>query len=188
MGVLFDFGPIESALTHLLESPYPPADLTPPMRIPNSATRAAHTKSIHLLLIDIAATRKTIEVLKGKLDRLKDGLCYREAAVRTNLAPVASLPPEVLGEIFLFTMAQTPTSRTSLILSHVNSSWRAISISTRELWTHIQVPSRSDGEEMFKEFALRSGALPLHIVRLGHRPGADNTVSLNIDIHPVHAS
>lgn len=186
MRVLFDVGAVEAALAPLLVYEHPAVDLMPTIRTPNLAARAAHAKSLQSLLDDITATRNAVELLGEKLERLKRDLRCREVAVKAALAPVTSLPLKVLRRILLTTVARSPTSRTSLNLSHVNSNWRSLSLSTRELWTNIEVPSHCDGSEMFEEFAQRSGTLSLRVIRLGPGPESLYTVPLRINLSPTH--
>lgn len=49
----------------------------------------------------------------------------------------------------------------TFVLSHVSSSWRAVSLGLRELWTIIQVPYRRT--EMVHEFARRAGDMRMEL-------------------------
>lgn len=58
------------------------------------------------------------------------------------LAPHKQLPPEILREIFLFCVDDTPSlppvkNRAPLLLCHISSTWRAVAMKTPQLWKDV---------------------------------------------------
>ncbi|TDL18947.1 hypothetical protein BD410DRAFT_822286 [Rickenella mellea] len=57
---------------------------------------------------------------------------------------ILQMPPEIMSEIFSLCIPTTPSFRVTdapLLLTHVNSSWRACAISNTTFWDHITLPS-----------------------------------------------
>ncbi|KAJ7483451.1 hypothetical protein FB451DRAFT_1170051 [Mycena latifolia] len=82
--------------------------------------------------------------LRNQLKELEEEhavLSSYHAQNRAILSPLRRMPPEVLGQIFSWTL---PSARTRIgrdlesspwILTHISSRWRAISLSTPSLWS-----------------------------------------------------
>ncbi|KAF5361658.1 hypothetical protein D9758_007306 [Tetrapyrgos nigripes] len=94
------------------------------------------------------------------------------------LSPTRRLPPEIVAAIFTYTLPHdhfpTRSSKASpLLLGRVCSQWRAVSLSTPELWNrmHIVIPSSADSGllcqvltkrvEYVATWLSRAGALPI---------------------------
>ncbi|KAJ7116043.1 hypothetical protein C8R44DRAFT_794003 [Mycena epipterygia] len=63
-----------------------------------------------------------------------------EASTINALAPIASLPPEILSHIFLFCVSNSCERQSSLdwlAVAHVTHRWREIALACPELWANI---------------------------------------------------
>ncbi|KAJ7482177.1 hypothetical protein B0H11DRAFT_1666321, partial [Mycena galericulata] len=105
-----------------------------------------------------AKTRTRLNFLDDEIARLWDRLGELEGE-RTSLAkyhpqltrilsPLRRMPPEILAEIFSWTLPSLPEAmhrsdnrftiqESPWLLTHVSRRWRAVSISTPELWSLI---------------------------------------------------
>ncbi|KAJ7602850.1 hypothetical protein DFH06DRAFT_950140, partial [Mycena polygramma] len=71
-----------------------------------------------------------------------------QAQNRTILSPLRRMPPEILGEIFSWTLASIadalergryrPTD-SPWVLTHVSRSWRAVAVSNPSLWSLVAI-------------------------------------------------
>ncbi|KAF8735535.1 hypothetical protein AX14_001903 [Amanita brunnescens Koide BX004] len=120
--------------------------------------------------------------------------------------PLNTLPPEVLGKIFMYALQHPEEKRLGMpnpsILCSVCSKWRDIALSTPQLWTRVvaTILSGISSERAERKVALlnawigRSGTLPLTLyLRHGWRDmnndkNADDPVVLFIDALTRHAS
>lgn len=172
MTVLFDVTPVERALHPILAYSYPAIDLSPIIRLPNAASRAFRANQLATVLRDISETRDAVARLETCLEEVVFGLRQRRAAALTALAPVTGLPTEILREVFFLVADSDKTSKARIVLSHVSSSWRAVSLGFKELWTIIQVPHSCP--DMVHEFARRSEDLRLELSTLSTSRWPDN--------------
>lgn len=87
----------------------------------------------------------------------------RIAYLKSLDAPVARLPPEILGMIFVFYSKQSPPQRLRL----VSQRWRTTVDSTPQLWERVSFkPFRHNiavASEVLTHWAQRAGACPLNI-------------------------
>ncbi|KAF7345523.1 ABC protein [Mycena venus] len=119
----------------------------------NTPPEDSETTFIHSIVSDADARLACIDDEISKLQKRVKQLKEKRALVssyRTQnngiLSPLRRMPPEVLGEIFLWTL---PTSTEKLerskfyladspwVLTHICSRWRAISVSIPSLWSLI---------------------------------------------------
>ncbi|KAJ7483485.1 hypothetical protein FB451DRAFT_107141 [Mycena latifolia] len=95
----------------------------------------------------LAHLEKEISRLQDRLQQLRNeqGLLSRYRAQNTAiLSPLRRMPPEVLAEIFSWTLPSIEDasrkfheSHSPWVLTHVSSRWRAIALSTPSLWSRI---------------------------------------------------
>ncbi|KAJ7607983.1 hypothetical protein FB45DRAFT_1067713 [Roridomyces roridus] len=97
------------------------------------------------------ARRRGVSIVEsmGRADSGAHYTCSISRKPPTRLSPVRSLPSEILGEIFAWTLPTVAeaSDRTSFKfhhspwnLTHVCSRWRAIAISTPSLWSLLVLP------------------------------------------------
>lgn len=168
MAALFDTGPAEAALASLLAFSYTSLNLIPQSCLVDGTERISHRKALLAHLRDIRATCRAVSTIEHQIATLVYKLkAYDDAAV-TALAPVSGLPNELLEEIFLAVVADDRSPRSRMILSHVSSRWRQVSVGLQPLWTVIDLPSVRQSRT-FRMFAQRSGELrtELSLVSLG---------------------
>ncbi|KAJ7636508.1 hypothetical protein FB45DRAFT_1001581 [Roridomyces roridus] len=96
------------------------------------------------------------------------------AGLQSALAPIRTVPNEILGEIFLMYRNEALSERNysvlnakrpPLVLAHVSSLWRTVCLSDARLWDHIHVHSaaRMPPTTTLKEIFKRSRMRPLDI-------------------------
>lgn len=163
-----------SPVPHLLQNNSPPSDLE------REHTRA-EISGVHADLIqldnEIAGARDsdTLCALQNRRDTLKK-YHYQHAAV---LSPVRTLPPELLGEIFITSLptvwkntARAPKHSLSykgavLLPGQVCRHWRNVALATPRLWSAISVdPPRGGDLNLMKSWLSRSAQSPV-IIALG---------------------
>jgi hypothetical protein len=114
------------------------------------------------------------------MQRLKDSVSLerrelgaKRKELHSKRQPINSLPAELLIHFFLtFTDADSDTShdlsevyrRAPVIISHVSSSWRSISLSTSQMWSRISVRTMVWNARPIVAFLARSGTTPLDII------------------------
>ncbi|KAJ7757446.1 hypothetical protein B0H16DRAFT_664592 [Mycena metata] len=80
-----------------------------------------------------------------ELRRKRVSLLRYRARNRRILSPLRRLPPEVLAEIFAWTLPTDPKnnsiqiSQSPWLLSHINRYWRTVCISTPSLWSFFAI-------------------------------------------------
>ncbi|KAJ7737089.1 hypothetical protein B0H16DRAFT_1379746, partial [Mycena metata] len=93
---------------------------------------------------EIAPLRDRLRQLEKHRAMLLD---HRERT-RAPLSPLRRMPPEVLGEIFLWTMdpvldrlrqGRIDTSRSPWLLTQICSPWRSVAVSTPSLWSQVTI-------------------------------------------------
>ncbi|KAJ7137954.1 hypothetical protein C8R44DRAFT_607011, partial [Mycena epipterygia] len=95
----------------------------------------------HLALVEreISRLRERVKYLEGERVSLSDHI----AENNDILSPLRRMPPEVLGEIFSWTLPSINALRfggfgvtdSPWVLTHISSRWRAVSLSTPSLWS-----------------------------------------------------
>ncbi|KAJ7023844.1 hypothetical protein C8F04DRAFT_1133442 [Mycena alexandri] len=99
----------------------------------------------------LAGFDNEIAPLRNRLRQLEEHravlLNYR-ARTRAPLSPLRRMPPEVLGEIFSWTMSpvldrlrrgRIDTSRSPWLLTQICSAWRRVAVSTPSLWSQVTI-------------------------------------------------
>jgi len=84
--------------------------------------------------VELYALEQLRNVLESRKDTLKTKVFSEQACV----APITSLPTELLRHIFILGSRDDPATFPVLV-SHVSCYWREISLSTSPLWSTIQV-------------------------------------------------
>ncbi|KAG2364857.1 hypothetical protein BDR07DRAFT_1400478 [Suillus spraguei] len=116
---------------------------------------------------DISAlTSKAQTEIDDELAALKERMTYLRTR-RNSLSPISSIPPEILGAIFVHHVQETqllhpPDSLAVLSwlnIGHVCSHWREVALGTPELWATPFLSSLQATEEML----IRSKMAPLNL-------------------------
>ncbi|KAJ7138192.1 hypothetical protein C8R44DRAFT_661243, partial [Mycena epipterygia] len=105
----------------------------------------------------ISKAGASLALVEHELSRLRDQVKQLEekrASLLTHLAkntailsPLRRMPPEVLGEIFAWTLPSVDAlmregfvvENSPWVLTHVSSHWRAVALSTPFLWSLVVV-------------------------------------------------
>jgi hypothetical protein len=90
----------------------------------------------------VVSFRRTFRRSYGILRKLHTATTDERAAVECK---ISCLPPELLAQIFILAQAESNQHpffdgiRFEVLLSHVSRHWRAVSLTTRSLWNHIDI-------------------------------------------------
>ncbi|KAJ7658580.1 hypothetical protein B0H17DRAFT_345580 [Mycena rosella] len=125
----------------------------------------------------LADIEKKISEVRRRLQQLEDeraSLSKYRAQNNAVVSPLRHMPPEVLAEIFSWTL---PTTREALdrrkfdindgpwVLTHISSRWRAVALSTSALWSRVDVncgQPRANPLPMLKTQIERAHKLKIH--------------------------
>jgi hypothetical protein len=119
------------------------------------------------LALRIEDMRKARINLCNQVNALDTAIASAEleySQVTNLLAPVSSIPEEVLSIIFqaAYELSTVPVE---MIVSQVTQTWRRVALSTPRLWTkiHLLVGHSWSPVNIAEKYLSRSGALPLHL-------------------------
>ncbi|KAJ7208760.1 hypothetical protein B0H12DRAFT_1158337, partial [Mycena haematopus] len=86
---------------------------------------------------EIVQVHLRLKQLEAERDRLSS---YRAQSCAI-LSPLRRMPPEILGEIFSWTIPALPdrTRYSPWFLTHISRRWREIAVSTPSLWSRVVV-------------------------------------------------
>jgi hypothetical protein len=143
---------------------------------PTDSQRALILKALEDMLSDRHQLDQEIKGVKAVLEQL-----LRERRVLSQhivfnsalLASVRRMPPEIISEIFCSCLddprdadLRPRPNRVPLVLTRICRSWRAIALSTPELWSRLDIcvegfsPLKMD---LVKEWFARTGVHPLYL-------------------------
>lgn len=128
--------------------------------------------------LKLDADRARLEDIKAQITHLEvalAALCSKETQIQAQLDsykfPISTVPPEILGEIFLHSIPQPPEfpplvgplSPTNL--THICRYWRQVALGTPALWSAIWSKFGLDAPEWhaFQAWLERSGGTPLRM-------------------------
>ncbi|KAL4264321.1 F-box domain-containing protein [Pleurotus pulmonarius] len=103
-------------------------------------------------------TLKAIRAIDHQLSQL-DHSARTLRSRRNALAPISTLPPEILSMVFMYMEAASNHSLAWIKVSHVCQHWRAVALDSPRLWTNIVLSRPKWTREMLK----RSKMAPLDI-------------------------
>ncbi|TFK63114.1 hypothetical protein BDN72DRAFT_964124 [Pluteus cervinus] len=105
----------------------------------------------------------------------------QEPLISSDSSPVASLPPEILPLIFLDVLRASRAKHSAILtISRVSQHWRAIALSTPELWTWIDTPDMG----IIQSFMVRAKNRPLSIAFSEIR--SDNHIPITAVLKSLH--
>ncbi|KAJ7240391.1 hypothetical protein B0H12DRAFT_1189595 [Mycena haematopus] len=159
----------------------------------------------------LRAREADFERILGEMQRLKDSVSLerrqleaKRKELHSELLPINWLPAELLIHIFVILTeadadSHNPTEvyhRAPVIISHVSSLWRSISLSTSQMWSRISVQSVAWNASPILTFLARSGMAPLDIVFISpetitvqeeHRRAVQLLTHLSYDIRRIRS-
>ncbi|KAF8314467.1 hypothetical protein DL93DRAFT_1068063 [Clavulina sp. PMI_390] len=140
----FDDTPIRKARTSLEDFRYPAMHPLPILML-NMSERGPTRSNLARAISDVDSVTSCVIDVQEKLAEIACDLRLWKAKIVNSLAPINSLPHEILQLIFGFTMTNTARDlKRSMCLSHVCSRWRIASISASTLWSHIRISHQRD--------------------------------------------
>ncbi|KAI0350102.1 hypothetical protein OH77DRAFT_1103071 [Trametes cingulata] len=115
---------------------------------PNSVPAASVRETVRK---EVDARRATISGLLQEIAQLH--------TVHNTVAPINSLPPELLYIIFSYVSYSSRRNNNLLTTTHVCTLWRDVTLHAPALWTNIALQHRAG----LKAFVERSKTLPLRV-------------------------
>ncbi|KAJ7475208.1 hypothetical protein B0H11DRAFT_2235834 [Mycena galericulata] len=162
---MFDAPVKESAVSHLVHCNLPPSQAQ--MQIAQTILSQAKLE-MNKLEARIAALNSASDEAELVVRGIQEaGECASQ--MQSILSPLRRLPPELLAEIFVFCGAHKvyyyPSQRKPpLLLLRVCRTWRAVALSTPELWARLEWCLRTPKDvDIIDTWISRSGARPLHL-------------------------
>ncbi|KAJ6592507.1 hypothetical protein B0H19DRAFT_6990 [Mycena capillaripes] len=162
-------------LNHLLTSNEAPTEAEiSPMRL----TISEMQDQVDALDAEIYHLRTTLGILFVRRQEAVDLVCQHSAI----LSPVRRVPPELICEIFAWTLDRDDegaASRPPWHLGHICHSWRNAALAYPHLWRSISIPSLSHPSEdvslrlMIECLLLRSGNASLDVLLQGVQMNTD---------------
>ncbi|KAF9027034.1 hypothetical protein BDZ89DRAFT_1067209 [Hymenopellis radicata] len=124
---------------------------------------SAPTTEISALATEILRVEVLLATLKKHHTYLDKHIQRSDAYVKPS--PIRQFPTEILSLIFAAacTSFEPADYKTPLNISLVCSKWRAITLSTPTLWSHIYVGSSLRGRDIFEYYLRQCGKLPISI-------------------------
>ncbi|KAJ7157389.1 hypothetical protein C8R46DRAFT_1114362 [Mycena filopes] len=157
---LFTLG---GSYSHLITSNAPPTDPEATEIRQIIARGRAH---VHDLGIEIDQLQRAIAALREERRDVQNRITLHVAV----LSPLRIFPPEILGQIFRWSLPAPKTRTVSFTaqspwnISRVSRGWRTVSIGSPELWSHIRVhASRTVPIQALETQLERSKPRPLSI-------------------------
>ncbi|EUC55368.1 F-box-like domain protein, putative [Rhizoctonia solani AG-3 Rhs1AP] len=100
--------------------------------------------AIHQLLLRMDTEIKLAPSLEVKLRQAKTAMSWSMNRILSNVrTTVNSLPPEILFRIFHLVLSSQPCAKRDypypIVLSHVCSRWRDITLNSPSLWSHLDI-------------------------------------------------
>ena len=141
----------------------------------NRRKRSSLDRELDVLQVQLQTiSRREVQVQKvlDNIQQLKDDVLIEKAAVEGKISeleaqkePINWLPPELLEQVFLaVTDFDLPNSkyRPQVVVSHVCTKWRIISLASTRLWSRINLQGFTKPDAL-STFLKRSGKAPLEI-------------------------
>ncbi|KAJ7057742.1 hypothetical protein C8F01DRAFT_944017, partial [Mycena amicta] len=169
----------------------PFADLLHTNYIPTDAEIAQIRGEIASHALEIDNIDEQIRVLSAR----RAELCAHVDAHKALISLSRQLPRDILEQIFLPCLpddknAAIDTTEAPLVLGHICSAWRAISLTTPRLWASLHVPltfvaAQRNRTHILAEWLDRSSSHPLSLSIVGNRePGW----GLPVEFTPAYAA
>ncbi|KAJ7483350.1 hypothetical protein FB451DRAFT_104841 [Mycena latifolia] len=104
--------------------------------------------SMHLRCLDGEISRIRDHDLLKELEEERSAVSNFLAQNDSILSPLRRMPPEILGDIFLWTLPSLydvlggcgfDVGRSPWVLGHISSRWRAVALSTPSLWSLVAI-------------------------------------------------
>ncbi|KAF8211032.1 hypothetical protein K438DRAFT_102106 [Mycena galopus ATCC 62051] len=114
---------------------------------------------------EIPNLQEKLSKLQKTLKQLEDeraSLSSYQTRIRATLSPLRRMPPEVLAEIFMWTLSSIGdaltggrfhVARSPWLLTQISSRWRAVSLATPSLWSRV-VMDYSEGATRLPYYSL----------------------------------
>ncbi|KAJ3503503.1 hypothetical protein NLJ89_g8402 [Agrocybe chaxingu] len=158
---------------------------------------SAPLATVHRLEEEKVNIRRQIKRLQKDYDALNEESSAilskpRVAAYQALLAPMRRLPPEVLQEIFIFSIPATSYALmtrhdTPVSLTQVCQLWRQVAIATPAVWSSIHIPIHYPSERSSINAAKETLELRLRVVQEWLCRSRAHTLRISIfDPHPRH--
>ncbi|KAJ7138844.1 hypothetical protein C8R46DRAFT_1200929 [Mycena filopes] len=123
-------------------------------------------------LSDLDKSLETVEILASWLQQRQTRVKNSVATLTTVLSPIRVVPSEILAAIFqiccddaraVWGYSITDVRTAPMVLTHVSSRWRAVCLSTQNLWDQLNIRSAVPSPSSLRDLVSRSGSRSLYL-------------------------
>jgi F-box-like len=146
-------------------------DLSPIYAEHDEEVRASRRQSSDEAGVPMDAQLEILNHIAPKIQSVQQEMQQRRSQAINSKTPIAVLPPEILGDILTYAVAQAGHTRLgALKVSQVSSHWRRVALQLSSLWSKIVVHEKlpriatRNHDEFIAEWVRRSGDTPLDIM------------------------
>ncbi|KAG5649698.1 hypothetical protein H0H81_002438 [Sphagnurus paluster] len=143
-------------------------------KIANSRPTDAEYTRIHKMICDLKDDRSHLECQIVQLLSQQQAIDEQIESYRAHAPPILRLPTELLQIIFLWCLPSRNSDRkiteAPLLLAHVCSTWRTLSLATPELWASLHIHAAFLQRPRRAELSSYKKALGIWLWRSGTRP------------------
>jgi F-box-like len=146
-------------------------DLSPVYAEPDEEVRASRRQCLDDARVRMGAQLDLLNYIAATIQSVQQEIRQRYSRTINAKAPIDVLPPEILGDILTYAVAQAGCTRLgALEVAQVSSHWRRVALQLSSLWSKIVVHERlpriatRDYDAFIAEWVRRSGDAPLDIM------------------------
>ncbi|KAF9511157.1 hypothetical protein BS47DRAFT_1195493 [Hydnum rufescens UP504] len=133
--------------------------------------RASRRQSLDDARVRIDTQLEVLNRIAATIQSAHQELQQRRSRTINAKAPIDVLPPEILGDILTYAVAQAEHTRlAALKVAQVSSQWRRVALQLSSLWSKIVIHERlpmiatRDHDAFISEWVRRSGDAPLDLM------------------------
>jgi F-box-like len=146
-------------------------DLSPIYAERDEEVRASRRQSLDDARVRIDTQLEILNRIVATIQSAHQELQQRRSRTINAKAPIDILPPEILGDILTYAVAQAEHTRlAALKIAQVSSHWRRVALQLSSLWSKIVIHERlpriaaRDHDAFIAEWFRRSGNAPLDLM------------------------
>jgi hypothetical protein len=159
---LLDLTVVENATKDLAGFTLTRLATTPLLLVERGDRRAECAQALNRMQCEIEDAIKVVAKLGETVTAIQQNMKHYAALVANTRVPVLALPVEILAMVFTLAVDNGRHTKTQLLISHVCSKWRTVSLNMPMLWTNIVLGS-SSWQSVGAEFLRRSSPLPIRL-------------------------
>jgi F-box-like len=146
-------------------------DLSPIYAERDEGVRASRQQSLDAARVRMDSQLHLLDSIAATIQSAQQEIRQRRSRTINAKAPIDALPPEILGDILTYAVAQAEHTRlAALKVAQVSSHWRRVALQLSSLWSKIVIHERlreiatRDHDAFIAEWFRRSGDAPLDIM------------------------